>query len=96
MSSTKTALPWKSEQSYAKLPSPCLSKVKPTPVAAPRLIALLEQHRLDFTNSFRALAGDDNDEQHALAQADFSALRERLDQCLSGSDPITLPSEGQS
>lgn len=53
-------------------------------------LTLLEQHRLDFTNSFRALAGDDNDQQQALAHADFRAWRERLDQRLSGSDPTTV------
>ncbi len=51
---------------------------------------LLEQHRLDFTNSFRALAGDDNHEQQAMAHADFIAWRKRLDQRLSTSDPIAV------
>lgn len=48
---------------------------------------MLEQHQLDFTNSFRVLAGDDNDERHVMAHADFTAWRKRLDQRLSSSDP---------
>ena len=53
-------------------------------------LALLDQHRLDFTNSFRALAGDDNEEKQALSKPEFLAWREKLEQRLSKNDPETV------
>jgi uncharacterized protein YdiU (UPF0061 family) len=42
-------------------------------------LALLEEHRLDFTNAFRALSGDDNAERSHLDRPAFRAWRQRLD-----------------
>lgn len=41
-------------------------------------LALLEKHRLDFTNAFRALSGDQNPERLRLNHSDFGAWQERL------------------
>jgi len=46
-------------------------------------LALLETHRLDFTNAYRALSGDAVPEQSALDQPDFIEWRQRLDQRLA-------------
>ncbi|MCC5839496.1 MAG: YdiU family protein [Opitutales bacterium] len=46
-------------------------------------LALLEEHRLDFTNSFRALSGDDNAERLHLDHPAFLAWRQRLDARIS-------------
>jgi uncharacterized protein YdiU (UPF0061 family) len=42
-------------------------------------LSLLEKHRLDFTNAYRALSGDAVPEQSALGQPDFIEWRQRLD-----------------
>lgn len=41
-------------------------------------LALLDKHRLDFTNAFRALSGDQNPERLRLNHPDFGAWQERL------------------
>jgi uncharacterized protein YdiU (UPF0061 family) len=48
-------------------------------------LKLLEAHRMDFTNGFRALSGDALPERSQLAQPDLAAWRERLDARLAKS-----------
>lgn len=43
-------------------------------------LKLLDRHRLDFTNGFRALAGDENPERESLGQPDFLEWQQRLQQ----------------
>ncbi|MCC5833992.1 MAG: YdiU family protein [Opitutales bacterium] len=48
-------------------------------------LALLDKHRLDFTNAFRALSGDENSEKSQLKQPDFVAWHQRLEARLKAS-----------
>lgn len=50
-------------------------------------LTLLDQNRLDFTNGFRALSGDDNEEKLVLQRTEFSTWQEKLNQRLRGNDP---------